>query len=676
MRKAIKWIGIIGGGLIVLIVALLLVIPLLVNLQKYKPAIEKQVTKAIGRPCTIGGDLRLSLFPWVGLALSDLHLGNPPGFTEKDFLDVKSFDVKVRLIPLLSKDIQVRRFVLDGVKVVLEKNKQGRGNWEGIGKGPEGAVPEPAEKRSKEKEPQKGLPIKALEVGEFAIANSSIVFVDRASGTKQELSKVNLRLIDVSLDRPIGVNLSAVMDGKPLSLDGQLGPVGRDPGKGKVLLDISVKALKEVDLHLKGSLIDPATNKQFDLALDVSPFSPRKLMSAIGQPFPLSTTDPQALDRLALKAKLKGSPQSVDISDGVLELDQSKLDFALKAKELSRPDVSFNVKLDRIDLDRYLPPPSQERGAVESKKGEPKETEPKNAEPKKTDYTPLRRLVLEGSIQIGALTVKNAKMEDLHLKVSGKNGIFRLDPVTAKLYHGTLSTKGSVDVSQDIPKTDLSLQVKGVQAGPLVKDLTKKDFIEGVGDFDTVIGMAGADPDKVKRSLNGKGELLFRDGAIKGIDLAGMVRNVKAAFGLANAEERPHTDFSELSVPYTITDGVASTTKATLASPLLRVLAAGKADLVQEKLDFRVEPKFVGTLKGQGDTKKRGGITVPVRVTGTFSSPRFEPDLKGLVEKRLKKDLLPTLEKRLQGESKGEKTESTTPSDALKGILKGLKPRQ
>jgi AsmA protein len=677
MRKAIKWIAIIGGGLIVLIVTLLILVPLLVNLQKYKPAIEKRVTEATGRPCIIGGDLRLSLFPWIGLAFSDLHLGNPPGFAEKDLLDVKSFDVKVRLIPLLSKDIQVQRFVLDGVKVVLEKNKQGHGNWEGIGTGLEEAVPEPAEKRSKEKEPQKGLPIKALEVGEFAIANSSILFIDRTSGMKQELSNVNLRLRDVSLDRPIRLNLSAVMDGKPLSLDGQLGPVGKDLGKGKVPLDISVKALKEVDLHLKGSLIDPATNKQFDLALEVSPFSPRKVMSAIGQPFPPSITDPQALNRLALKAKLKGNPQSVDISDGVLELDQSKLDFALKAKDLSRPDVSFNAKLDRIDLDRYLPPPppSQEKGVGESKKAEPKETEPKNAEPKKTDYTPLRRLVLEGSIQIGALTVKNAKVEDLHLKVTGKNGVFLLDPVTAKLYHGTLSTKGSVDVSQEIPKTDLSLQVKGVQAGPLVKDLTAKDFIEGVGDLDTEIGMAGAKPDKVKRSLNGKGALILRDGAIKGIDLSGMVRNVKAAFGVAKAEESRRTDFSELSIPYTIADGIVSTTKTTLTSPLVRVLVAGKANLVDEKLDFRVEPKFVGTLKGQGDTKERGGLVIPVIVSGTFASPSFQPDLKGLARKGLTEGLLPMLEKKTRTKKKGQETQPA-PSNPLKGILKGLEPRQ
>jgi AsmA protein len=665
MKKAIKWVAIIGGSLIVLIIALLLIVPMFVNLQKYKPEIEKQVTKATGRPFSIGGDLRLSLFPWAGLAFSDLHLGNPPGFGEKEFLSVKSFDVRAKLIPLLFREIEVKRFLINGLNVVLERNKQGRGNWEGLGKPSEGAVPEPAERRTKEKESREGLPIKALTVGEFAVANSSIVFVDDTAGRKWEVSRVNLRLKDLSLERPIRLALSAAVEGNPVSAEGQLGPLGKDPGKGKIPVDLAVKALNEVDFHLKGSLIEPGGSRKFDLAFEISPFSPRKLMSAIGQSFPVATADPHALSRVALKGTVKGNPQSVNVSDGTLELDDSRLDFALNAKDLSRPDISFDAKLDRINLDRYLPAPAEVKGASESRQ----------VQPKNTDYAPLRKLVLAGSVQVGSFTVKKAKIENLHLKVSGKSGIFQLDPVTAKLYQGTLATKAGLDVSQDLPKTTVSLQAKGVQAGPLIKDLTGKDVIEGVGDIDAAIGMAGAGADTIKRSLNGKGELLLRDGAIKGIDLAGMVRNVKAAFGLAKAGERPRTDFSELRVPFTITDGIVTTTQTALTSPLVRLLAAGKANLVDETLDFRVEPRFVASLKGQGDIKERKGIAVPVLVRGTFSSPTFQPDLKGLVEKGLRKGLLPTLEKKTEGETTEQETQPA-PAKALKDILKGLKGGQ
>jgi AsmA protein len=146
MRKTMKWVGIIGGALVIVLIAALLVIPMFIDVQSYKPEIEKQVTKATGRPFTIGGDLRLSLFPWAGLAFSDLHLGNLPGYKERDFLSIKSFDARVKLIPLLSRNIQIERFVIDTPTVVLEKTKEGRGNWEGIGKPAEGTGSKPSER--------------------------------------------------------------------------------------------------------------------------------------------------------------------------------------------------------------------------------------------------------------------------------------------------------------------------------------------------------------------------------------------------------------------------------------------------------------------------------------------------------------------------------------------------
>jgi AsmA protein len=671
MRKTMKWVGIIGGSLVIVLIAALLVIPMFIDVQSYKPEIEKQVTKATGRPFNIGGDLRLSLFPWAGLAFSDLHLGNPPSYKERDFLSIKSFDARVKLIPLLSRNIQIERFVIDTPKVVLEKSKEGRGNWEGIGKPVEGTGAKPSDEkaRGQQRESHEAFPIKGLKVGEFAINNGLILFIDQASGTRREVSNVSLRLMELSLDQPIRLTLAALMDGKPLSLDGQLGPLGQDPGKGKLPIDISVKVFKTLEMRLTGSLTDLLATQQFDLIFAVAPFSPQKLMTTAGQPLPVATADPQALNRLAFKGHVKGNPQSVSVSDGVLELDESKMDFSLKGKDFAKPDLLFDLKLDKINLDRYLPPPSpppsKEKGGGEGKK----------AEPKKTDYSPLRKLVLDGTIQIGALTVKNAKMQEVRLKVVGKNGLFQLDPMTANLYQGNLSTKGSLDVSQDTPKTNVNLQVKGVQAGPLLKDLIQKDFIEGVAEISALIAMSGDEADKIKRTLNGKGQLVFKDGAIRGVDIAGMVRNAKAAFGLAASGEKPKTDFSELNAPYTIADGVVSTSQTTLVSPVLRVLAAGKANLVDETLDFRVEPKFVGTLKGQGDKEDRGGITIPVVVAGTFSSPSFQPDLKAVLEKGLKEGVLPELQRGVVPGSKGgQKTESQSPSDILKGLMKGVKP--
>jgi AsmA protein len=671
MKKLLKWVLILGGGLFLLVVAALLIVPMFVDVQKYKPEIEKKVSEATGRPFSIGGKLELSLFPWAGLAFSDLHLGNPPGFKEKDFVSVKSFEARVKLLPLLSRDVQVKRFILEGPRIVLEKNRSGQGSWEGIGK-PSGEVPSKLPKKGEkppEKGPGEGLPIKAIAVGEFAITEGDVLWIDQPTGERKEISDVTLRLYDVSLDRPIRFAFSAKLDKQPLSMEGKAGPVGKDPGKGTIPLDLVVKALKELDISLKGNIVDPATRPQFDLALQVSSFSPRKLVAALGQTFPVTTADPEALNRVSLQAKVRGDQEHMSVSDGALDLDESKLSFSINAKDYSKPDVQFDLNLDTIDLDRYLPPPAEEKTTEEK-------TNAKGpaAQQDKIDYTPLRRLVLDGSMRVGKVKAHGAKMQDLYLKVSGKNGRFDLEPLTAKLYGGDLSAAGALDVGKDIPKSNLEVHAKEIQAGPLLKDVLEKDLLEGNVQAEVALSMAGDEAEAIKRTLNGKGDLLFKDGAIVGIDLAGMVRNAKAAFGLAEKQaERPKTDFSELHSPFTITDGIVDTTDTSLVSPLLRVLVAGKANLVNDTLDFRVEPKFVTTLKGQGDTKERSGVTVPVLVTGTFSSPTFRPDLKGMLTKGLQEGIpKPSeLKKILPGQGT-ESGELKSLEEKGKDLLKGL----
>ena len=674
MKKAIKWILISGGGLLALIIVALLIAPFFVDVQKYKPEIEKRVAEATGRPFNIGGDLQLSLFPWTGLAFSDLHLGSPHGFKEKDLLSVKSFEARIKLLPLLSRDVQVKRFILEGPRIFLEKNKEGRGNWEGIGKPSRNVPPKPKKKEEMppEGKPWEGLPVKAVAVGEFTITEGSVRWIDHAKGERREISDVTIRLRDVSLDSPIHLAFSAMLDGQALSLEGNVGPVGKDPGKGTVPLDLVVNVLKQLEMSLKGKVVDPASRPQFKLALHVSPFSPKKLMAALDKTLTMTTADPEALNRVSLKAKLEGSPQDVSVSDGIMSLDESRLDFSIKAKDFSKPNVTFNLDMDKIDLDRYLSPPGEDK-TTQEKSG----TKVPPPDQKKTEYAPLRNLVLDGSIRVANLKAQGAKIQNLNMKVFGKNGLIRLDPLTLNLYQGDVSVKGKLDVRQNTPKSDMELHVKGTQIGPLLRDILKKEPLEGNTNADIFLRMEGDDAERIKRTLNGKGDFVVKDGALVGIDLAGMVRNVKTAFGLAEKEVgRPRTDFSELHSPFTITDGVVDTPGTSLISPILRVTAVGKADLVKDALDFRLVPTFVATLKGQGDTMQRSGIEVPVLVTGRFSSPAFRPDLKGMLTKGIKKKVpqASELEKMLPGRSKQDGGTKSL-KEGAKDLLKGLEPK-
>ncbi len=667
MPKAIKWILAVLAALLVLLVVVIIITPMLIDLNRFKPQIVARIEKATGRPASIGGPIEPSIFPWVGLALSDLHLGNPTGFKADDFVSVDAFEIRVKLLPLLSRHVEIKRFVIKDPEIILIKRKDGRTNWEGLGG--DRADTQPAKE---EKQPAGGLPVEKLAVEEFAITDGLVTYIDQAADTRHEIKNINLTTDNLSLETPVDVSFSAIANNYPLSLTGTIGPIGREPGKDPVALDLTARLIDEIAVHLKGHVQNAASAPEFDMAVEVEPFSPRQALDKLNQPLPIQPSDDQVLRKVAVAFAVSGSPQSVAIKDGRIILDDSQMTFSARAKDFDKPDVVLEAALDRIDLDRYLPPPAKEEQPAE------KETKPLPSE-KPIDYTPLRKLVFDGRIKVGELKAKNLRMQNIQVHATAQNGVIRLVPLNMDLYDGRLAAEGTVNVQQEKPRTRFKLDMGGVQAGPLLKDYLQKERITGVLHTDINLNFTGDQAETIRRTLDGSGKLEFVDGAIIGIDLAAMVRNVQAAFGLAERpEEKPRTDFTEFVLPFSVNSGKITIQDSRLQSPLLRVQTQGSADLVQEKLNLRVEPKFVGSLIGQGDTQQQSGIMVPVNVTGSFGDPKFKPDVKSIVQQLPQtKALQEGAEKELEKTKQKVQTEiEQKAQELLKGFPFGSKPRQ
>ncbi len=193
MKKVIKWFMIAVGFLAIVVIAMLLLLPVFMDMQKYKPYIERRVSEAVGRPFTMGEKFKASLFPWAGVSLSDLHLGNPPGFDEKDFVSVKSFEIRVKLLPLLLskfKDIQINHIILNEPRIALIKQKDGKTTWEWKEKAP--AQSKKNEIKPVEGEPGEEFSLKSLAVGDLSINNGLILWIDHSNKEKKEVSGLNL----------------------------------------------------------------------------------------------------------------------------------------------------------------------------------------------------------------------------------------------------------------------------------------------------------------------------------------------------------------------------------------------------------------------------------------------------------------------------------------------------
>ena len=661
MGKIFKYFIYLIGGLALLGLLLVFVGPKVVNVQKYKPRILEKISEATGRQVTLNGDLSLSLFPWVGVAFSDFRLGNPNGFKNKDFVVVKSFEAHVKLIPLLSREIQVESFILDSPEIYLEKRKDGRANWEGLGQSSEAKrktdtdTAKPGKARSR---------LKSFEINNFVIRDARLHYTDLQSGASKKVSGLTLQLTDINLNSPISILFKAVVDDKSVGLTGSIGPLGANPGIGPLPFDLAISALDQVNAKVKGKLENPAGDLGYSLSVEVADFSPRKLLSGLGMKFPVVTSDPTALEAVAVNMSVNGTAKSVVIREGHLALDGSNLDFTSTVKSFDPLQLVFDGKLNSIDLDRYLPPKAESTGKTNAGSGNAG-----SGRKTKTDYEPLRKIGLDVKMSVGEIKAQGGKLQKVQMHLVAKNGVLKFNPFAMELYGGNLASTATVNVKGAVPVTSLEARTTNVQVGPLLKDFAKKDFLEGNLVSNLVLSMVGDTPEAVKKSLNGKGELLFTDGAIVGIDLAGMVRNVQASFGLAEKPtEKPRTDFAELRAPFTVNNGLVSTPGTALQSPLLRITVKGDANLATEALDMRVEPKFVATLKGQGDTAERKGLMVPVIIRGTFSKPQFTPDLTAILQGQL-----PDSESVKKVLEEGLAPGTGSPGDKAKTIEQGIK---
>jgi AsmA protein len=680
VKKAIKWFMIVVGLLIVVVIALLLLIPVFLDVQKYKPYFERRVSEAVGRPFTMGDKIKTSVFPWTGISLNDLHLGNPPGFDEKDFVSVKAFEIRVKLKPLLLswfKDIQINQIVLNEPKITLIKQKNGKTSWEWKEKKPIQSETNPT--KPVEDQPEKDFSLKSLFVGDLSVKNGHIYYIDHSIKTngskneKKEISDLNLTLLNISFNRPIKTKMSARMDGHPILVNGSIGPLGAQPGKEPVAFDLTLHALKQLAIHLKGRIDHPVENPQFDVAVNVSPFSLKKLLDETEKPIQAGMSDSGALNPVAFRGHVKGNSQKISVSDGIFTIDESRINISLKAIDFARPNITFNARLDRIDLNRYMPPKPDGKTDTDKSSGsnKPPDKKPvsKTTVSTKTDYSFFRGLVLNGSFRAGKVKINQTLAKNIHVKVTGKNGIFHLNPLTAKLYQGGISGKAAINVKKDIPQSSIELKLNDIECESLVKDVLHKDIIKGSLQAEAAFSMRGDDADNIKKTLNGKGEFSIKNGAMKGIDLVAMVRNTDGAYGFAGTgSQKTETGFSELNVPFVITQGLFRTSDTRMVSTLIRVNVSGKANLLSERIKFRIEPVVVTTSKTDQRKMKRSEVKVPVIVYGTFSSPKFRPDLRTVAKDKLEKKVFES--KKFKKVFKKKKYAPY--EDAAKSLLKGL----
>ena len=329
----------------------------------------------------------------------------------------------------------------------------------------------------------------------------------------------------------------------------------------------------------------------------------------------------------AARADLKAQTAEFDLDT---RFDESHIVLKLAATRLAPLALTFDLDIDRLNVDKYLPPAPVDAKADTKMPARPDDTT--------VDLSALHGIDASGTVKIGDLQVSGVKMSNMRLNIKSANGRVDVAPYSASLYEG--AARGALSLTAEGNRITLKQTLSDVDVHPLIRDVAGKDILEGRGTVVLDVATSGATVGALRKALDGTASLKLRDGAIRGINLAKSLREAKAKLGVgggtsvqqANATEK--TDFSALSASFRIDDGVARNTDLIASSPFLRLAGSGSIDLGESTMDYVARVTLAATSKGQDgkSVAELKGLTVPVRLYGPFAGLDYKIEFGDLVK--------------------------------------------
>ena len=675
MKKLL--IGIIA--LVVIVIAAAVIVPFFIPLDLVKEKIIAGAEDATGRKLTIAGDFDLSILPRVKVKAGDVTFANAPGGKQANMLELAELEVGLSLLPLLSGTVELTSFVLVDPVINLEVDANGRPNWQFEENESADDAGDKSEKSDSDNDDDGdgdggSNRLSEVSLGDVRLVNGTVRFSDAQTGTSQEIKSINVAITLPSLDQAMNAAGSLAWNGETIELKLQVDEPRALMEGASTGVQTSIKAAP-VSLDYKGTVTNakPAAVAG-DITLDVP--SIRKLAAWAGQPI---ETAGGGLEALSIKGALDMAGKSIAFKGAEISIDNmnAKGDFEIDTGGRV-PSIVASLEVDKLDLNTYLPPASDKPAAPSSGGSAPASGGGASApggsnewSDDPIDFSALNLVDADVGFVTGGIFVKEIKVGRTSLKTVLKGGKLALDLTEMALYDGQGTGRITIDAGSNAITQKLDL--KNVQAAPLLTDAAGFDRVEGTANIVADVTTRGASQRQQVSALNGNGSIQFLDGAVRGINIGAMVRNVSSAFLDSSAKESQKTDFAELAGTYTIANGIVKNDDLFLKSPLLRVDGKGTSDMPKRTVNYRLTPKVVASAEGQGGTSDLAGLAVPVQITGPWDNLSYQPDLTGAVDELMKdpsgavdkiKNIIPGL-----GGSGDSSTTSDNPLDGLKKLF-------
>lgn len=607
--------------LVLLVGGAVFALPHLVPMERIEQEVTTRFTAATGRTLSYGS-VRLNFWPNVGLRLKDVKVSNPDWAKSDNMLTLGEMDVSLSARALLDKKVDVKKFILRQPVINLETAADGRVSWEMKPTGEvKAAVDAPAGTAAK----QDGMTASDFDVtlGEVSISDGEVSFLDGKTGKVEKVSDVDISIVMPNLQAALNIDGSMLLRDKKvsvvLSVDKPFDLVNGKPSPGS--LNVQADMLKA---DVAGTLATTGTMLKGRINADVS--SLPALVAWLGQ----GEQKPMPVNSISVASTAEISATNVALSGATVKVDdmQGSGDLGVKTDGV-RPMVKARLTLDKVDLDRFIAGDASKADKVDDKAKPVAESAGWDNTP--IDFSGLKSVDADVVIDAKGFKVKGVDVGASTLTAKLNNGKLDFSTTEAALFGGTAKAVIGVNASGATPSISAKVNLANVQAKPVLTTFAGFDKLSGTTEANLDITASGASQQAMMSTLGGSGKVVFRNGAIEGIDIVNLAKAIQSKLGEMGVGGGK-TDFVEMGGSFTIAKGIATNSDLALRGPLVQASGKGTVDLPKKHVNYRVEPVLTASSGVEG----AGGIRVPVDIVGPFSNLKIRPDYAAVIQDVLK----------------------------------------
>ena len=567
------------------IIGAAVLLPTIIDPNDYKPEIEAAAYRYIGKKLILEGSLEITIFPWLGVTTGKVLVINPSSIEQPALASIDEGHLKVKLLPLLGKKVELSQIVLKNPIVHLITDQQGNKNWHNK----VSTTARPAQTTESNDDTRKvtsqSVFLQELTIAGVSIENGRIIWIDEQKQQQTEINQLNCDVGTLAHEQSVPINLS-------MQFKREQNQSGQFKAKGLLVFTKNLDHFSLSDLEINTIVEKPSVNnkitvtarstnieldwqqQQFkiselsvtsgDMALSANldgrkikdnpeiqgtvtlrKFNPREFLTYLGKPVP-ATQDNSSLTQLSGSFNLLANKNSAQFNEFQAKLDDSNITGYWHVNDFKQPAFKFDINIDTINLDRYLlsKPAAQEQpkspeklaavpGTKTPDNPQPKPTAPvhnaqNKSEPGLFPIELLRKMNATGKLSISKITSKELSLQDLTINLDAKNGVLKTNHKINKLYQGNYSGNLYLDVKKQTPDIALNEKFARIQAAPLLQALYGKARLSGTLTGNTSLSSRGNTTQALKARLNGKAHISLKNGTIYGFNLQEIVKKTKA----------------------------------------------------------------------------------------------------------------------------------------------------